>query len=77
MTMKIPKLKVRPRALAQAAPCAPELTAMLTCWAAHNDKMSVGQCADTAKALEMCMANNAGKRGKIRKPTINYRALSS
>ena len=73
MTLKIPKLKVRPRAVAQATPCAVEFSAMLACWAAHNDKMNGNECRERALALESCMANNAGKRGKIRKPTINYR----
>jgi len=73
-SMKIPKLKVRPRSLAQVAPCAAELSAMLACWAQHpGDKMSMGSCSQAALALEQCMATSAGaKKGKVRKPTINY-----
>ncbi|KAK9898754.1 hypothetical protein P389DRAFT_193773 [Cystobasidium minutum MCA 4210] len=71
--MKIPKLKVRSRSLAQATPCAAELSAMLGCWAQSNDKMNAGACASAAQALEKCMATSmAGRRGKVRKPTINY-----
>ena len=73
MTIKLPRLKVRPRALAQASPCAGELSAMLGCWAASSDKMNTNDCRLAALALENCMANNAGRKGKVRKPTINYR----
>jgi hypothetical protein len=75
--MKIPKLKVRARSLAQATPCATELSAMLSCWAQNNDKMNASACASSAKALEQCMATSmAGRRGKVRKPTINYRKFT-
>lgn len=39
--------------------------------------MNAAQCAQEAMALEMCLANNAGRKGKVRKPTINYRESGS
>lgn len=50
---------------------------MLGCWATHGDKMNSGQCAEAALSLQQCMANNAGRKGKVRKPSINYRESAS
>lgn len=36
-------------------PCAAEMTAMLGCWAATKDSMSVGACASAAQGLFACM----------------------
>lgn len=71
-------LKVKPKSLSQAAPCAPELAAMLACWAASGDRLNREKCASSAVALQECMASGAMKgRVKVRKPTINYREFRS
>ncbi|KDR73455.1 hypothetical protein GALMADRAFT_251126 [Galerina marginata CBS 339.88] len=71
MTIHIEKLKVRPRKAAQTVMCAPQLTAMLACWAASQDVMSVGQCKDSAEDLYKCMRRTPMPK-KTHKPTINY-----
>ncbi len=53
--MKVDKLKVRPKKVTQAAPCAGEFATMLACWATSHDLSNAGQCAEAAKALQMCM----------------------
>ena len=75
MTIKLPRLRVRPRSVEKATPCATQLAAMLACWAASADRMNTGQCAAAAADLQMCMATGGmkGRAGKVRKPTINYR----
>ncbi|KDQ18512.1 hypothetical protein BOTBODRAFT_154422 [Botryobasidium botryosum FD-172 SS1] len=71
--MKISKLKVKPRKVAYATPCATELATMLGCWASAGNvgNSAVSPCADTAKALHDCMRTSA-KRGKPPKSTLNY-----
>ncbi|EPQ32429.1 uncharacterized protein PFL1_00625 [Pseudozyma flocculosa PF-1] len=69
--MKLNKLKVRPSKDLAAAPCAAEFATMLACWASSNDLSNVGQCRESAKALQVCMASNKGRR-VTSKPTVNY-----
>jgi len=40
---------------AQAAVCTPELTAMLSCWAATGDLHNMNLCRETAQSLFQCM----------------------
>lgn len=54
-TMKLHKLKVRPKKETGAAPCAAEFATMLACWASSSDLASQGPCADSARALQECM----------------------
>ncbi|KAF8333979.1 uncharacterized protein EI90DRAFT_2915710 [Cantharellus anzutake] len=70
--MKVDHLKVRPRKVKNAAPCALQLATMLNCWASKNDFRSIGPCADAAQSLRLCMGGMAGGRVKPHKPTINY-----
>ncbi|KDE06110.1 hypothetical protein MVLG_03527 [Microbotryum lychnidis-dioicae p1A1 Lamole] len=67
----IPKLKVKPRRTAHIQPCAIELSAMLTCWAASGDLASVDKCKESAAKLHECM-QKPKIGGKARAPTINY-----
>ncbi|KAH8107213.1 hypothetical protein BXZ70DRAFT_982717 [Cristinia sonorae] len=69
--MHIAKLKVRPKKNPPVNLCARELTTMLSCWAASNDVMSTGACAEASSALFQCMRETPFK-GKQHKPTINY-----
>ena len=82
-TMKVDKLKVRPKKRAAQAPCAAEFAAVLACWASSSDIRSQSVCAEPTKALRDCMAvpvrlirmflgltQRAGN--KRSKPTINY-----
>ncbi|KAF8874621.1 hypothetical protein CPB84DRAFT_1817862 [Gymnopilus junonius] len=71
MTIHIEKLKVRPRKAAQSVMCAPQLTAMLACWAASADFMSVKECHSMAEDLFQCMRRTPMPK-KVHKPTINY-----
>ncbi|KAI0062197.1 hypothetical protein BV25DRAFT_1885368 [Artomyces pyxidatus] len=69
--MHIKKLKVRPQKNNTVSLCAPELAAMLGCWAATKDLMSSDKCALHAKTLFECMRTTPFK-GKQHRPTINY-----
>ncbi|KAF8201499.1 hypothetical protein BJ912DRAFT_1019448 [Pholiota molesta] len=71
MTIHIKNLKARPRKAAQTVMCAPQLTAMLSCWAATSDVMSVDACKTTANDLFQCMRTTPMPK-KMHKPTINY-----
>ncbi|KAF8964003.1 hypothetical protein BDZ97DRAFT_1653227 [Flammula alnicola] len=71
MTIHIKNLKARPRKAAQTVMCAPQLTAMLACWAAEGDLMSVGTCQTHAQDLFHCMRTTPMPK-KMHKPTINY-----
>ncbi|KAL1915450.1 mitochondrial 37S ribosomal protein mS37 [Calcarisporiella thermophila] len=66
--MKLRHLKVRPRKLQAAAPCLPEMSAMLDCWSKTG--VDAPMCAHTAKALANCM-QNLPKRSK-QANSINY-----
>ncbi|SGY99473.1 BQ5605_C034g11286 [Microbotryum silenes-dioicae] len=66
-----PQLKVKPRRTAHIQPCAIELSAMLTCWAASGDLASVDKCKESAAKLHECM-QKPKIGGKARAPTINY-----
>ena len=52
-------------------PCAAEMTAMLGCWAATKDSMSVGPCAAAAQGLFACM------RTVVRNLTYQSRRVDS
>ncbi|KAF9483797.1 hypothetical protein BDN70DRAFT_799178 [Pholiota conissans] len=71
MTIHIKNLKARPRKAAQTVMCAPQLTTMLSCWAASGDVMSVGTCQVAAQDLFQCMRTTPMPK-KMHKPTINY-----
>ncbi|PWO00768.1 hypothetical protein FA09DRAFT_327495 [Tilletiopsis washingtonensis] len=53
--MKLHQLKVRPRKVAQAGPCAAEFAAMLACWASSSDVGNTGVCQESAARLGECM----------------------
>jgi hypothetical protein len=53
-SLPLPHLKFNETA-AQTVMCAPQLTAMLSCWAATSDVMSVDACKTTANDLFQCM----------------------
>ncbi|KIJ44157.1 hypothetical protein M422DRAFT_208457 [Sphaerobolus stellatus SS14] len=69
----IPKLKVKPAKLTTPTPCSTELIAMLGCWSATGDALSVEptKCADVAKALHDCM-KTAPRHHRQHRPSINY-----
>ncbi|KAF8892616.1 hypothetical protein BD779DRAFT_1436851 [Infundibulicybe gibba] len=71
MAIHIKKLKVRPRKNAANNMCAPQLAAMLGCWAATSDLHSTGACSDAAQVLFQCMRTTPLPK-KTHKPTINY-----
>ncbi|KIK03846.1 hypothetical protein K443DRAFT_676500 [Laccaria amethystina LaAM-08-1] len=71
MTIHIKKLKVRQRKAAATVMCAPQLSAMLGCWAATDDIHSIGKCREDAEKLFQCMRTTPMPK-KIHKPTINY-----
>ncbi|OCH95635.1 hypothetical protein OBBRIDRAFT_788188 [Obba rivulosa] len=69
--MHIKKLKVRPRKVAGQTLCGPQLTSMLSCWAASSDLLSTGKCQDAAKELYECM--RTAPTGAKKQPfSINY-----
>ncbi|KZV70504.1 hypothetical protein PENSPDRAFT_752560 [Peniophora sp. CONT] len=69
--MHIKKLRVKARQAPFHEPCAAEMTAMLGCWAATKDSMSVGPCAQAAQGLFACMRTVPG-RTRPHQPAINY-----
>ncbi|KAF5324682.1 hypothetical protein D9611_004363 [Ephemerocybe angulata] len=71
MSIHIKNLKVRQRKAAATVMCAPQLQAMLGCWAATGDLHSLEKCKGTAETLFQCM-RTAPMPKKMHKPTINY-----
>ncbi|EAU88154.1 hypothetical protein CC1G_03826 [Coprinopsis cinerea okayama7 len=71
MTIHIKNLKVRQRKAAATVMCAPQLHAMLGCWAASGDLQSTGKCAQAAESLFQCMRTTPMPK-KSHRPTINY-----
>ncbi|KAF9066884.1 hypothetical protein BDP27DRAFT_1329921 [Rhodocollybia butyracea] len=71
MGIHIKNITVRPRKNAINVMCAPQLTALLGCWAASNDLQSVNACRDTAQSLFHCMKTSPMPK-KVHRPTINY-----
>ncbi|KAF8803544.1 hypothetical protein BYT27DRAFT_7109386 [Phlegmacium glaucopus] len=71
MTIHIKNLKVRQRRAAQTVMCAPQLTAMLGCWAATKDYHSVRDCQRHAQDLYQCMRTTPMPK-KTHQSTINY-----
>ncbi|OZJ02642.1 hypothetical protein BZG36_05090 [Bifiguratus adelaidae] len=64
----IKQLKVRPKKVAQAAPCVVEMGALMECWA--KSSVDSPTCAQAAKALATCMNKPARKVQHTN--TINY-----
>ncbi|RXW15876.1 hypothetical protein EST38_g9979 [Candolleomyces aberdarensis] len=62
MTIHIKTLKVRQRKAAQTVMCAPQLQAMLGCWAATQDLHSIDKCKGAADGLFQCMRTTAAAR---------------
>ncbi|KAJ2930087.1 hypothetical protein H1R20_g7011, partial [Candolleomyces eurysporus] len=62
MTIHIKTLKVRQRKAAQTVMCAPQLQAMLGCWAATQDLHSIDKCKGAADSLFQCMRTTAAAR---------------
>ncbi|WVQ82819.1 hypothetical protein IAT38_004951 [Cryptococcus sp. DSM 104549] len=52
-------------------PCAPELTALLACFASTGDLRHTAACAEAAKGLHTCMTVTK-PAGKVPKSSINY-----
>ncbi|TFK26428.1 hypothetical protein FA15DRAFT_588564 [Coprinopsis marcescibilis] len=71
MTIHIKKLKVRQQKAAATVMCAPQLQAMLGCWAASGDLHSVEKCKTAADSLFQCMRTTPMPK-KSHRPTINY-----
>ncbi|WVR03105.1 hypothetical protein IAU60_000095 [Kwoniella sp. DSM 27419] len=65
------RFKVRPKKDQIVVPCAPELTALLACFATTGDLRHTTTCAENAKALQACMANRQVSGGKA-KSSINH-----
>lgn len=56
---------------ASAAPCAPQLVSLLTCFATHSDLRANAQCAETAKALAACVAGQKTGGGRGAKGSVS------
>ncbi|KAL7753257.1 40S ribosomal protein mrp10 [Sorochytrium milnesiophthora] len=59
MSARTKYLQLRPRSLLQAAPCAPEMTALFNCWSSAG--IEAPACSEFAKAVTRCMATQATK----------------
>ncbi|KAK9768505.1 hypothetical protein K7432_000783 [Basidiobolus ranarum] len=66
--MKLKYLKVKPRKVIAESPCVAEVTMLLNCWSSFTPDNP--KCAESAKAVMMCMKNSPNKPKKPN--TINY-----
>ncbi|WVN87601.1 uncharacterized protein L203_102784 [Cryptococcus depauperatus CBS 7841] len=65
------RFKVRATKEPLKVPCAPELTALLSCFATTGDLRHTAACANSATELHRCMAASKGPGGKS-KSSINH-----